>query len=152
VDYVEYEGNGWAAAAHLDADRPRAGFSERYIRCAKALVLVDGAAADLRDPGAGLPLEIIALDNPFRPGAAEVRVRLVWQGAPVSDLQISIFEGGNPVTRALVRTGPDGTARIPGMPGRRYLLSAVRLEQLPDTEDDDWQSHWASLAFETPKR
>jgi len=152
VEYVEYEGNGWAAAAHRKSGRSEAGISERYIRCAKALVRVGNAPEWPGDPGIGLPLELVALTDPFDVKRGSLRVRLVWMGAPIADVQVAVFSGAPLVSRTLVRTGPDGEAEIPLLPGQRYLLSAVRMAQLPVGDEVDWESHWASLTFETGQR
>lgn len=149
LDYIDYEGNGWAAAAHRASGRPETGISERYVRCAKALVRVGESAAWTGDPGIGLPLELIALSDPFAASRGVLRVRLVWMDRPAADTQIAVFERGAQVTRSVIRTGPDGEADIPLTPGRGYLLSAVRLALMPDGADVDWESHWASLTFET---
>ncbi|MDH3738675.1 MAG: DUF4198 domain-containing protein [Alphaproteobacteria bacterium] len=152
VEYIAYEGNSWAADAHLSAGFPRTGFSEQYTRCAKTLVQVgEPARADV-DRAIGCPLEIVAKVSPYRleasPDGREIPVRLLWQGKPLAGQQINIFRRGDAITRTTVVTDADGHATIPVLLGSAYLLSAVHMYRAPADSAALWLSYWASLTFE----
>lgn len=66
-------------------------------------------------------------------------IRAVYQGAPLKDTQIEVFEkapdGG--VSVFMDRTDADGNATIPVKRGHRYMLDAVVLRPLEVVDDDD---------------
>ena len=149
VDYVGYEGLDGAIDAHLAADLPRTGFAELYTRCAKALVQVGPPAPGDRDEAIGMPLELVALDNPFTGELDDLPVRLLWQGKPAADIQIAVFRETDSIERTTLRTNADGRATIPLDGGGRFLLNAVRMARAAGDDGVAWESHWASLTFET---
>ena len=62
-NFLKYDGLPHIAKQHIERGLPPSGFSELFSRHIKALVLIgDGAGEDLR---IGMPIEIVALDNPF---------------------------------------------------------------------------------------
>lgn len=150
VDYADYEGLDGAVEAHLAADLPRTGFAEFYTRCAKALVQVGPPSPEDRDAAIGMPLELVALANPFASGLDELPVRLLWNGDGAADIQIAIFREADGVTRTTLRTDADGRAVVPLQGGGRFLLNAVRLARAAADDSVVWESHWASLTFDRP--
>jgi uncharacterized GH25 family protein len=154
IRYTEYEGLDDAVAEHRARGLPEKGFSETYVRCAKALIQVGEPGPRDMDRRIGMPLELVALANPYGdPAPHMLRVRLFWQGEPLADTQVSIFRRGpetdseEKAVRTLARTDAEGVARIPLAGGGRFLLNAVHLEPADPQSDDEWQSHWASLTF-----
>lgn len=146
--YLDYEGLGWVLAAHRARGLPETGFSERYIRNARALVQVGAAQAGQRDAPTGMPFELVALQNPYLAGLGAVDVRLTWQGAPAAGQQVALFvKGAAGVTRALFTTDADGVARVPLGAAGEYMLSSVHMEPLEGDKDAVWESHWATLTF-----
>lgn len=143
-EYLEYEGLGTMIATHRARGLPETSFSEAYVRAAKALVQVGPVRAGDGDRPLGLPLEIVALGNPYA-GQATLPIRLTWQGRPQANVQVSIFRDDGNVERNLVITDGDGRAAIPLAKGR-YLLNAVHIEPV-DGEEHVWKSTWASLSF-----
>ena len=150
VDYAEYEGLDGAVDAHLQADLPRTGFAELYTRCAKALVQVGPPSREERDEAIGMPLELVALANPFTPDLDVLPVQLLWRGEAAADIQIAIFRETEGVERTILRTDVDGRATIALGSGGRFLLNAVRLARAKGEDGVAWESHWASLTFDTP--
>ncbi len=153
VSYLAYEGLDDVVRLHKDRELPQAGFSEAYIRNARALLQVGPAdPADLDRP-TGMPLELVALQNPFVEGVAELEVQLLWQGAPVPNRQVSIFhrsmaEGtAGDATRTLVSTDAAGQATIPLTQDGFYLLNAVQMKPAGGGDGFVWESHWATLTF-----
>ena len=152
-DYLAYEGLGHLVGAHRAAGLPEDGFSEDYVRCAKTLIQAGPVSPADQDRATGLPAELIALDNPQTPGLSELRVRMLWQGAPVKGLQVAVFHRpgqGEPATRTLYQTGDDGVASIDVGKRGRYLLNAVHMKRTGRERGTVWKSHWASLTFAVP--
>lgn len=155
VDFAAYEGNAWAAEAHLSAGLPKTGFSEQYTRCAKALVQVGKPRTTDLDRVIGCPLELIADGSPYLADShntKSLRVELLWQGEPLAEHQINVFERGNEVALTSVRTNEKGVATIPAKAGREYLLNAVHMSLTPNGSDAEWHSYWASLTYQVPER
>ena len=151
--YLAYEGLDDVARLHKDRGLPQGGFTEAYVRNARALLQVGPAdPADLDRP-TGMPLELIALQNPFVEGQSELEVQLLWQGGPVPNRQVSVFHrapGANAsgeVTRTLLVTDAGGRATIPLGEGGFYLLNAVQMKPAAGDEGFVWESHWATLTF-----
>ncbi|WP_394688685.1 DUF4198 domain-containing protein [Hoeflea sp.] len=150
TSYLDYEGLTAIAARHDARGLPRDRISEIYIRCAKTLVNV-GPDATGQDRATGLPLELVAEQNPgaLTPGQA-IRFRLLWQGAPLPDTQVALFarSGDTPeATRTLTRTDADGYASftLPATGG--YMAASVHMIEPAADGKADWQSYWASLTF-----
>ncbi|MDH3667641.1 MAG: DUF4198 domain-containing protein [Paracoccaceae bacterium] len=147
--YLSEEGLDSFAEVHRSRGLPETGFSERYTRYAKALVQSGPVTPGDRDTAQGLTFEMVVGENPYLPGLDRLPVTLLWQGSRVANHQITILEAdGEKVSRKTIRTDSTGAAEIQTIPGRSYLLNAVRLEAVDDVPVV-WQSHWASLTFGT---
>lgn len=150
--FVEAEGLDGGVERHRARGLPEAGFVETYIRSAKALIAVGEGAGE--DAAHGLPFEFVAEANPFA-ATSKIPVRLLWEGAPQPDVQVSIFRKApdGAVTLERVRSDAEGRIPAPTAPGF-YLLSAVRLmEPPPDLARAHravWHSVWASLTYRLP--
>jgi uncharacterized GH25 family protein len=149
VEYVGYEGLGWVAEAHKQRGLPESGFAEDYVRCAKALVQVGEPSAGDQDLVTGMPLELIAEQNPYAAlPPSELPVTLLWQGKPIGDIQIRVFQDNGSVTDTTTRTDPTGKAVISLRGGGRFLLNAVHMQEAPPDGAAKWESYWASLTFD----
>lgn len=149
--YLAYEGLEDVVRLHKDRALPESGFAESYIRNARALLQVGPADAEDIDRPTGMPLELIALQNPFVDGLTELQVQLLWQGAPMPNRQVSIFQrpdGEGEPTRSLVATDADGRATIPLADEGFYLLNAVQMKPAAGPGPVIWESHWATLTFD----
>ena len=144
--YLADEGLESFAERHRARGLPDSGFEERYTRCAKALVQAGQIISTDRDIRVGMPLELVAGANPYAADLSVLPVTLSWQGAPVSDRQITIFHDHGTVTRTIVTTDNNGRALIPLSGTGEYLLNAVHLQDA-DAPPVVWASHWASLSF-----
>lgn len=134
------------AAQHRSRRVPQA-FSERYIRYAKALVPVGDPAGLGADRALGMPLELVAETLPFDPGAQAFSVRLLQEGEPVTERQLSIFhKSKDGVLRQTGQTDREGRATLPLSGPGLYLVSGVVLEPV-NRAPVYWQSRWASLTF-----
>jgi len=140
---------------HRRRGLPEAGFSEHYVRHAKALLLRGKRGSGPADRALGMALELVALDDPFALSGEKgvVRVRLLWRGRPLPDTDVQVFASALPITerkpvRPLhLRTDDAGVVHVPVRAGVRYMLNAVRMEPLPEDGGAVWMSHWASLTF-----
>ena len=153
VSYLAYEGLDDVVRLHKERGLPESGFSEAYVRNARALLQVGPADPSDLDRPTGMPLELVALQNPFVGGLSELEVQLLWQGAPVPNRQVSVFhraqgdDAAGEVTRSLVTTDAGGQATIPLAESGFYLLNAVQMKPASEVEDVNWESHWATLTF-----
>lgn len=150
--YLIEEGLSHIIDEHKAAGLPDGGFSEDYARCAKALIQAGPVGDKDQDRVTGLPAELVALNNPFQPGLKSVRVRMTWQGEPLSDWQVAVFfkpdEGS--VTRSVYRTDADGVIDVQLSGAGRYLLNSVHIARTGKKKGTVWKSHWASLTFAVP--
>jgi uncharacterized GH25 family protein len=146
-DFVDEEGLNSVVNRHRERRLPETGFTEAYTRNAKALVQVGPALEYDTDLATGMDFELVALRNPYLPGAS-LPVKLLWQGAQVSDAQVAVFQrDGNKVVRSTYRTNDQGIADIPLHAKGIYLLSSVHMEESAEDSGAVWQSTWASLTF-----
>lgn len=152
-NFLTHKDLTWGLEEHDARGLPREKVRERYSRYAKSLIAVgEGAGNDIE---AGLLTEIIALENPYFDDMSDgLDMRAMYQGAPLKDTQIEVFEkaADGTVRIFLARTDATGAATIPVRPGHRYMLDAVILRPLDAVEDTDpaWESLWANLTFEVP--
>ncbi len=150
--FVEAHDLGDAIAAHGARGLPEAGFDEVYTRHAKALVSVgEGSGADR---AFGMPVEIVALANPYEGTPQALPVRLLEGGAPRPDAQLEMFVRAAGTKDAIepvrLRSDADGVVRVPLTPGTEVMLNFVVLR--PDAGAAPWRSLWASLTFAVPAR
>ncbi|MDP2081595.1 MAG: DUF4198 domain-containing protein [Pseudotabrizicola sp.] len=146
--FLEEEGLAEVILRHRARGLLETGFSEGYSRNAKALVQVGAPEQGQTDRVAGLPFELVALENPYA-AQDQLHVRLLWQGAPFADAQVTLFHRptSGEVTRQIFRTDAGGGALIPFTASGTYLLSAVHMEERPAESGEVWHSTWASLSF-----
>jgi uncharacterized GH25 family protein len=122
---------------------------EYYSRCAKSLVKVgDGSGAGF-DRALGYPLELIPRANPYSlvPGKS-LPIVLQYQGKPLAGVLVIAFTADQPARRFQARTGADGLVTLPLDRAGRWLVKAVHMIEVPDSDPAaDWESFWASLTF-----
>jgi len=153
VTHKDFQG---IRAAHVARALPETGFVEAYTRYVKSLIGVGNSAGD--DSYLGLPIEIVALDNPYTADvSAGLRVQ-VHEGEGLRDYgQVELFDKApdGTVTITLHRTDGNGIALLPVIPGHSYLVDAVMLREPaagPATESGAvWESLWAALTFAIPE-
>jgi uncharacterized protein DUF4198 len=124
--------------------------TESYIRCAKALIAVgDGVG---QDAPSGMPFELVALTNPYTtPEEQGIRVRLLWNGDPAPNTQITVFYGQNETLQIVkVHTDSTGQVQLPYLGTGPYLANAVHFMEAPASYETPWLSHWASLTYAHP--
>ncbi len=153
-DYLKAEGLTPALEQRARLHRLDADGSERYSRCAKAIVQVGPRTAsppDRVDKPVGLPLEIVPEVNPY--------------GAPESTLPVRVFYAGQPLAGALVKLTDlkqdgsplemhvtDGKGRaVFRMPSSgTWLLNTIWTKPLSPSEETDFETTFSSLSFGFP--
>ncbi len=130
-------------------------FVERYRRYAKSMVAVGNGAG--KDRRMGLKTEIVALANPYTDAISELPIQVFLDGEPRIDAQIEVFEKSpdDVVEITLFRTDTQGIANIPVKPGYEYLLDAVAMVPLENSDPDAgpvWWSLWAAMTFLVPEK
>lgn len=119
---------------------------EQYFRCAKTLVSTP--AARLADRAVGLPLELIADGDLTRLAVGgELRVQLLWRGAPQPGVLVAALERQHAAAPVAARTDADGRVELALPHGGTWLVKAVHMVAAPAETRLDWESWWASLTF-----
>jgi uncharacterized GH25 family protein len=132
---------------------------EKYARCAKSLVVARGDAELEPAQWAGwdraldLPLEIVPEVDPSRlaPGAKLV-VRVLFQGAPLANGLVGCMPQLDPTREVRLRTDAEGRVAFEPELGGLHMLRVVHMTRAARGAAHDWESQWASLTFEMPKR
>lgn len=152
--FIAHKNFAMALADHAARGLPEKNFRETYRRHAKSLVAIGSGAGS--DRAVGLPIEIVALANPYTDDLfAGLPVLVLLDGAPRPDTQVELFQTApdDSVTITLHRTDAQGRAILPMQPGMEYLVDNVVLRPLPNDDPSAgpvWHSDWASLTFRTP--
>lgn len=154
ASFTEHKDFAWAQERHLERGLSKDKIVERYSRYAKSLIAVGaGAGADTE---VGLLTEIVAETNPYTDDLTDgFTVRAFYDGAPLVDTQVELFEkapGATEATATLHRTDAAGRVTLPVEAGHEYLVDAVLMRPLDPAENDghEWESLWASLTFRVP--
>jgi hypothetical protein len=157
LDAAKFEGylrdEGLDAALRRHEARPDglAMVREAFSRCAKALVRVGDAPSAGYDRALGFTLEIVPEADPYRlvPGG-ELPVRVLYDGAPLADTQVSARPADGSEHRIVARTDAEGRARLRLDRAGVWLVKSVHIIGDPPGRSVEWESFWASLGFELP--
>jgi len=150
--FLKSEGLNWVFKAHKDRGIPEIGFTEVYRRFPKSLIKVgDGIG---KDKALGLPLEWVAVTNPYH-AKDVIKMKLLWKGEPYADAHVSVFNKPESDTDKPVKTdyftNQQGLISIPLKQGGFYLINAVKMIEPDDLTSHSynavWESLWASMTF-----
>ncbi len=147
--YLESEGQGHILARHNARGLSQTKVREAYSRCAKTLIGVGDSAG--ADRFTGMPIELVALKNPYKLASGEpLPVLLMLNGKPAPGLTIKVFASADRKNPARIVTDAQGRAIIPLPHKGTYLLNAVHIFDPPPSKKGkyEWESVWASLTFE----
>lgn len=121
---------------------------EYYQRNAKLLVQVGNKATAVYEKIAGLPLEIIPMQNPYTLKLTdEIRFKVLFEGNPLQYALVKVWnrKDGRTLVQNLY-TGKDGTITTRLASTGMWMVSCVKM--VPAREEGaDWQSYWGSLVF-----
>ena len=135
---------------HIDRGLSKEKVKELYRRYAKSLIAVgDGVGADR---AVGLKTEIVALANPYTDNLSKMPVRVLLDGEPRKNTQVRVFQKSpeGDVTSNDYQTDEAGEAQFPVLSGFEYLVDAVAMLPLEETDSETeatWWSLWASMTF-----
>jgi cobalt/nickel transport protein len=142
-----YEGQERLIEAHVKSGRPLATIRDSYARYAKALISVGSPAAG-QDRAVGLPLELVAENNPYQAATGQpLTVRLLHNGKPLAGSLVKCFNRDDPKSPRLVRSDAEGRVTFEAMTAGETLISAVHMTEPQSAKESDWDSLWATLSF-----
>lgn len=121
---------------------------EFYSRCAKLLLQAGSSPDDGYKKVAGLPLEIVPVQNPYSLNAGEeMSFQVLFGGKPLAFALVKVWNRKNNNTIVQnIYTQKDGTVTTRLSNPGSWMVSCVKM--VPSTEAGaDWQSYWASLVF-----
>jgi len=157
-EYLALEGLETISALRAKRGQTAAPVKEIYSRCVKSLVAVGtgpGAAGAAKgfDRSLGLPLELVPEANPYTlKGGGELTVHLDYRGKPLAGALVMALQRDRPEPRIAVRSDARGRVKLPlDRPGV-WLVKAVHMVPAPKESGADWESFWASLTFDVPRR
>ncbi len=149
-DYLEHDGVPDVLEARRRDGELDKDVRERYSKHVKAVLQVGTRRNAFYLTPLGYPAEIVPLVNPYDLNAGdELAVLCLVHGQPVADQLVILGgeQGGDLVAEVRKRTDRAGVVRfVIGSPGRWYVEF---ISMQPSHEDDvDYESNWATLAFE----
>lgn len=147
--YVAEEGLTPARRARASAGAQNAPGRERYSRRAKALVFVEGAAAEALPPLAGHVLELAPLESPYALAADEpLRLKVLFEGQPLAGASVKLESLTSALLPAL-RQIADGSGRVVFPIPKRgaWKASVVWTRPVADDKAAEFSTVFASLSF-----
>lgn len=152
--YLQTEGLESVRELRRRRGQEKANGREYYSRCAKSLVSAGDGPGTAKGTGfdqvLGYPLELIPRANPYALVVGKALPLLLnYEGKPLAGALVIAFTADQPAKRFEARTGRDGTVTLPLDRAGRWLVKAVHMIEVPDSDPAaDWESFWASLTFE----
>lgn len=121
---------------------------ELYLRCAKTLLQQGEQVEELSyHKEFGFPVEIIALDNPYKTGQETISFKLVQNGQPLQGALVKVsHKDGKKFKKKTLRTNKDGVVNLLLTQKGMWMLSSVHMVRSEDPRAE-WQSYWASYTF-----
>lgn len=147
-DYLRDEGLERVIEARKKSGQSAAEGRERFYRCAKALLNVQGPPAAVDQP-MNFTLELIPRANPYALTAGgKLPLTLLFRGRPAANVLVVAMSKSDPDKAVRARTDARGRVTLPIAHGGFWLIKAVQMEAAPPGSGVDWESWWASLTFE----
>ena len=149
--YLEEEGLASALRERAERNERDTIGRESFSRSCKTILRADGGTSGF-DHVIGLRHEITLLTDPaeWEPGRAiELEVR--FEGELARDQQVELQHLEDPTILRILRTDSAGRVRFPLRTPGPWLAGSIHMERVPDearAELGDWESVWATLAFE----
>ncbi|MEO7916979.1 MAG: DUF4198 domain-containing protein [Dokdonella sp.] len=132
-------------ASYMAQSEPRH-WRETYVKHAKAFVGLSAATTTLWSRPIGSTLEIVPSADSDLAFGSDAHFRVMSHGKPLADFAIGVI-GGKAATPRLLRTDADGDVTL-RIDQRGYWLLRVTELKPSTTKDIDWDSHFATLAFD----
>ena len=148
--YLKEEGLEHASKRRAERQMSKAPGRERFSRCAKAIVIAGAAPREGFDRAIGMRLEIIAEVDPRDMAVGkDASFTLLFEGKPIEGITVHASPIEHPEMRTAFRTDAKGRVAVPLSTAGAWRLNAVHMIELPAGSEQDWESLWASLVFET---
>lgn len=146
--YLQAEGLAPALRQRARTSRTESDGSERYGRVAKTMLRIGTADAAYAPRPLGLPLEIVAEQDPFDPSANALPVRLYYQGRPLAGALVDLInlEDDAHVAEAHM-SDAQGRAVFAARHAGRWLLNVVWTRPAPRGDEVDFETWFSSLTF-----
>jgi uncharacterized GH25 family protein len=153
-DYLKAEGLTPALDQRARLHRMDADGSERYSRCAKAIVQVGPKTAsppDRVDKPVGLPLEIVPEVNPYGASQSTLPVRVFYAGLPLAGALVKLTDLRHDESPLEMHV-TDGNGRaVFTMPiSGTWLLNTIWTKPLSPSEETDFETTFSSLSLGFP--
>jgi len=150
-NFLRNKGLEWVIEEHKRRKLPEKNFSESYRRYAKSLVKVGNGKGN--DQQLGLLFEWVLETNPYTTDTNKIKARLLWQGKPHANADISVFNRrGDELIKTHLVTNKEGRIEIPRAKGGKFMLNAVKMleasEEINKETGAVWDSRWASMTYE----
>lgn len=147
--YLKEEGLDSIIKLRADRQQSARPGRERFVRCAKSLIVAGDGVADGFDKVLDLPLEVIPLRNPQLLRLGDIlQVRILHEGKPLSNVLVHGRNATDPTHPVSTRTDAEGCVDIKLDRHGVWMISCVQMTEAEDDSDVDWLSFWASLTFE----
>ena len=152
-DYLKAEGLERIVEERSRKGQRTAPARERFYRCAKSLLDVQGEKPAAEKSGIdvqlGFTLELVPLKSPYAlsPGS-ELPVRLSFRGKPIVDALVVAINKDDPDKPVSARTNAKGLVALRLVHPGFWLIKAVHMEAAPPDAGVDWESWWASITFD----
>ena len=153
AEYLLEKGLDDIAAGRMQqrpSDRP---VREAYARYAKSLLRagdVSGAPVDRR---IGFRFELLAETRAAAtPGDRPLTFKLLFEGKPLANAQVTATRRGAPESRIKARTDTDGRASLALPQAGVWQVASVHMIEAPKGVVADYESLWASLTLEIPSQ
>ena len=124
---------------------------EFYSRCAKSIVQVGNKTDDSYKKNTGMPLEIIALKNPYLLKVGqEMQVKVLYKNQPLANKMILAWHKTDTqkTTHQKLRTDKNGVLSLILDKNGYWMISTVHMISLKNNPEADYQSYWGNLTFE----
>jgi hypothetical protein len=145
--YLAEKGLDAALARHRARPRDERPVRESYSRYAKLLLQV-GDAGVVSDRRLGLRFEIVATEAPTPGAPGRWSFQLLYLGKPLAGALVVATRLGTSDAPIEARADAEGRLSLPLTSAGFWRIAAVHMTQPPAGVDTEWDSLWASLAFE----
>ena len=132
-------------AAYMAQPEPRH-WRETYVKHTKALIGSTDSTPTVWSKPIGSGLEIIPSQDSHLSKNSDARFRVVSAGKPLADFAVGVIDGSAAKPR-LLRTDASGEINLRIDRSGYWLLRATELKP-STTKDMDWDSRFATLAFD----
>jgi uncharacterized GH25 family protein len=151
-DYLRVEGLTPALEERTRAHRMDTDGSERYSRCAKAIVQVGSSGPESKsqiEKAVGLPLEIVPDANPYAvPRVSMMPIHVIYEGRPLPGALVKLTDLQNDAAPFETHLTDQNGRAVFAMPSSgKWLLNVIWTKVLPRSDEMDFETVFSSLSF-----